>query len=405
MLLPLLLAQAVPAAPPPQRPDVIVVAPRDGLAKCIARGCAPADEAAAALAAANAEYLAGDYRAARRTVGASLARLRGQARAHPQAVADLLDGAARLDAHLGEFDAHLTEMRRALLIVRDAYGATDARTIARRAGLADAYLTAGRQQQGFAEWAGAVEDADRGTNAELAWRTRLRFATALVRQSRGGDERQRVERLLAPVLASIDPSLNGYRLAARAVMAKLAARRGDDRPLAAVAAELATAAPAPVLVAAEQARVAGFRPVEDSCEPTNPGTTGAHARIGGGGGGITTLLGCGNANEQRTAQPFEKQWLDMSFDVAADGSVGNVRVARQSGQIEGPWIDEVVKTVGARRYAPRPNGAPTTRVERYTLTARFYMPTGTRIPVREAKPVIEVVDISADRAPYLAASR
>ena len=97
---------ALQAAPASEHPPIIVTGQkiRDAKANlrdCIARNCPPDEEIDAALALAEAELLAGEYRDARTTLLASLKRNKDEAARYPIPVSDLYRANGKVAAHLG----------------------------------------------------------------------------------------------------------------------------------------------------------------------------------------------------------------------------------------------------------------------------------------------------------------
>jgi hypothetical protein len=386
----LIAAQSAPAAAAasPQHDVVVTARPladtARALEQCIARHCRPDEDVQASLAHAENQFVAGDYRSARRTLLAARGRDRRFARQYPVPVSDLLRAGSRIAAHLGETRDYQIETIDTLDALRAGLPASDARVLEQRIEVADMFVTVGRFDAATPIYADVERAAHRLGLAVLEGAAALRPATIVLRSGAAPpDARRDALRSLDRLAADPRPAMASSAMVARVVRAQYQARQGDSRPLDALIADLRRreANVAPVLVFAPPIDLAGPPRATTSTDNGPPVRD------------ILSRLPVGS---------FDHQWIDVSFWVRPDGTVGDVDVTRQSVPTVAEWDRPVLTSIAQRRYLPLslPPGDPgVLRVERYTYTSSFDdTATYTRIRVRDGAPRLEMLDLTLDDA-------
>lgn len=387
MILTLLLAQAV-ASP---TADVVVVGRRleTELAACIARHCPVAEDAAHSLALARRQFVDGEYARARRTLADAVGRNRRFARTDPLPVAALWREKARVEAHLGEFDAQRASAVELYATQRQGLRADDPERLTGLIEIGDVDFHLGRARSAEGFYREALTLADRTGAKQVAAIARLRLAGTAMARTPGGPtaEDERAARAwLGPVIGAGDPTLAAFDWPARLLLARLAEKRGRAGQVDALLATLPrNARPAPRLVSADPVRLDRLGGM-DCADPA--------ARLPDGGTG--SGAGCSNPQNRWLTTVVARQWIDIGFTVDAAGRVTDAEVVRQSDRYTGGWADLVLTSVRTRRYAVAPgmtDAAPIIRLERFTLTAPYETNFGTRIRSRAPGLVIESADL------------
>ncbi|MBX3594014.1 hypothetical protein [Sphingomonas sp.] len=346
---------------------------RRALEACLARKCPPLEDMAASLRYAEAQFVAGQYQGARKTLKGATDRNRGFAAEHPREVAGLYRAASRVAAHLGEGDE--SESR--------AFGMMRAM----KAGLPDqspevllARLEVAKTQANFNKVAGAIITLEGVCSAAEASGQRLIYGIAAIRLAALKDivgGKSEAKRLLRPITGWTEPEMAQVRFAARLLLARL-----EDGPEAMdkLIAELRSApGQPPVLLKMAPLKIDWYDP------------RGARQGVGE----VATVK-----VEQWYQPRVDQKWADIGFWVRPDGTVDDVDVLRESGA-EKFWIDPIVAQTKSRVYAKaaNPAGPAVYRVERFTLTALWDKLTGTHQRVRAPAYRVERLDLTADPAP------
>lgn len=357
-----LLLQAT-ATPEPQGNDIVVVArsAQAALDACIARACPPDQEIKAALVVASRAFLAGDYAGARRTLLDTRGRNAKFDKIYPLPVSDLhraLNTLANLDgrpgaARLSALDA--TDALRAglkpddplILLQRlDTAGqlAREARIIAARQIYEDVIKRAGKA--GYP-----------GVEAEAMFQAASLYAAlgSVNPNFRGAavDWANRLEKRREPEFA---PYREGIALV-KLQVAAMQAHGSRDRTLA-------TAKPLETREAFLLHEPAVTFNVSDQRLALVPG---------------------GNNRPE---------WADVAFWVQPDGSVRDPQVIGRSSSPPGSWLGIKTEAVAKRRYAPF-TGAAIYRVERYSMVYSFGLQTGSHMPSRSARGLLNTTDVTA----------
>jgi hypothetical protein len=372
----LLLQAAVGAAPVPVATgaeragsDVVVSAQRldqteAALAACVARRCAPVADINATIAHADNQFIAGDFRGARRTLLASKGRNQGHARDFPVAVSELL----RVDAFVAQLVGEDAYARIGTLdsvsALKKGLAAGDQRIAAQRLEVAAIFARQGRKS------AITMLDAITDTAAERGWpkleaEARLRAAavyagTATRDLTFLGEARRR----LAALRAMTAPAARPYIDAAVLVDARLAQISGDKDALA---------------VARSAAKTAR---VDQAIMVYTPAVDLGQAFTGG---------------NVRPLHDTRDQWVDLRFNVAPDGSVRHLSEVGRGKRAEGRWIKVAADSVANRQYLPlaqASDGPGIERVERFLLTAALDSTVDSRIRVPVGRPRLQSVDLT-----------
>ncbi|TPG54859.1 tetratricopeptide repeat protein [Sphingomonas glacialis] len=385
----LALTAATPAAAqqakpvPTTGPDIVVTGAslkdaEAALARCLEQHCPPDRDIAATLAVAETQFVAGDYQAARTVMLKSIGRNQRHAKSYPVAVSDLLRAHSRVAAHLGEQGAYRSGALDVISALKAGMPETDPRVLDARIELADAYLKTGRSDGAIDLYQTVAHRAHDLQLAQVEGNALLRVAAAYMAMSQSRNDAFFSAALTAcdKVMALHDPAAAPFVGAARLLKAKLAVKKGDpgaiDR-LVDTYRTLAVDAKIPILLYAPK-----IQQPELSGRETADGETLNKMAIG----------------------DFEGQWVDVGFEIDANGKTSDAEVLRQSPTLSGNWIKPILTAIAGRRYAPLATGRQAIpRVERYTYTAGWTTMTGSRIRVRSPIPTIEILDLSRNPPP------
>ncbi|MGY2735297.1 hypothetical protein [Sphingomonas sp. UYP23] len=385
-LVALLTTAAAPAQQPLPAPstggrDIVVTGTplkdlRTALARCLDQHCPPDKDIDATLAVAEAQFVAGQYRDARATMLKSIDRNRRFAKTYPEPVSDLYRAHSRVAAHLGEDGAYFGSALDVVSTLKAGFPDDDWRVLGAKIELGDAYFKTGRFEDAVGLYRSVARRAHELHLGRAEGMALLSIANAYVAASRVRNDGYYAAALKAcdAVRAATDPAIAPFGAAATVLKAKLAVKAGDPGAVGQLVATyrtLANGATKPVLLYA----------------PTIDRPLLAYLEFPDG-----EAMKGGDHN-------FADQWVDIGFSIASDGTVDEAEVLRQSPQYSGKWAQPVVAAIRGRRYAPNATGPGTSRVERYTYTAKWEFETGSRIRARRPVPKIEVLDLTRDPAP------
>jgi len=379
-----LLFLAAPAVAQ-DRADVVVTGKRlettaAALEACIARRCPPDEDIRATLAHAENQVVAGDYKAARGTLGKSIGRNKGEAKGYPVPVGDLYRASSRVAVSLGEGDSFRVNTIDSLDALKAGLPDTDPRVLAQRLEVGDMFARVGRTDAAIDTYGQVERQARKLDLYFLNGAARLRAASLRVRTAedapKGTGFYADALRALDAIVAETDPRQAGFAYVARVMKAQLMARRGDGAALDAIIAQ-SKALPRPVLLSSKPIEVDN-RPDVAAIRDEVPERE-----------SLTRLA----------VLPFDDQWIDVSFWIKLDGTVEDVDIARQSPRLAGSWTKPVLASVRSRRYAPLKLGGNVDgllRVERYTFTSFMdNTASGTRLRVRSGIGRIDMLDLTA----------
>lgn len=380
-----LVAAAAVSQPPQQPAPQIVVtgksiaSARAALDRCIAAGCKPIQEVAATIALAEAQYLEGDFGAARRTAKSGLKRNRQFASSIPIELSNLTRVSARMAAHLGLADEMRHESINNVAMLRKHVGPANRNALFARAEMGDSFLQSGRPIAAREIYADMARDAAGLGVYDMEGLALLRLAALdlqLARSARG--EAGRAAQSIGYLRASTRPEHAVYAQAATVLDAVMLARDGEDSKLENAIARL-RATPGPELIYAPPIKLAGA------------------PDLAAGNDGVA--LSQGDPRKEAPRFGVADNWFDMGFHVAADGRVSDIQVLRSGKRFDGRWYAPVARSVAGRRYTASssdPTAAGAYRVERYTLTYPLATGSGTHLVQRGLTPMISRIDLTAD---------
>ncbi|MEZ0242234.1 MAG: hypothetical protein ACAH11_02585 [Sphingomonas sp.] len=377
------LLWAVPAAAQDdgsQNPTIVVTGQsladsERALRDCIARNCPPDEEAAATIAHAENQFVAGDYKAARATLLRGSGRLKRHGREYPVPVSDLLRANSRVAAHLGEGEAYRVGALDVLATLKSGLGEDDPRVLVARVEVADSLAQFGRFDLAEQRYNDVIRQARRLNLPVVEGFAMLRIASmrAQMAEEDPSKWRKRAYESIDALINSPKPEHKPFARAASVLRTRLAVQSGDKAAVDRMIADMRSHPTSqPVLLYAESIK-----------PPQQSGRAGAN--------GSVTMRGA--------TQDFDDQWVDISFWVSPDGTTTDVDVLRQSDHFDSAWAAPIMASIRTRRYAPLkldPSDPGILRVERYTLTSRWTTNTGSRLRDREATPRIEMLDLSAE---------
>ncbi len=345
---------------------------RRALAECLARKCPPNEDVDATLAHAENLFVAGDYKAARRTTLAAIARNRRHAAAHPVPVSDLYRANGRIAAHLGEGHSYESSTNAVTRALKAGVPDGDIRIIGAELEKAGMYASLGRTERARQIYAAMQRKARQLGRDDIAAHIRLR--SAWLHNLEGDKVFARAA--LKEIAADRTPAARTARATALVLLARLDRERGKPVAADTLAAELrALSGDQPMLLYSPRVD----RPTNAAADrPTNI------ARV-------KTDTGL----RQMPMQRFEKQWVDVGFRIGPEGRVGEVEMLRSQGPTD--WAKPVLQAIAGRLYSPAGGSEGHYRVERYSLTSLWdYTGTGSRRRQRSPQARIEMLDLTAE---------
>lgn len=378
-----------PVPPEASRPGEVVVTARprdaaDALRDCLTRKCSPDEDIKATLDQSATQFVNGDYQGSRATLYASRKRNGRFAKQYPVQVAALHGAITMVSAHLGDGAAAWSGRLDRLSALKAGLPDGDMRVLLGRIDLGDGYVFAGRYIAAIEEYRDTAARARKSDLPTIEGAALLREARLLVRLAEANPQipPKRAQAAVAALVGRTDPALAPYATAARTLQAQLATARKH----AAIDGTIAAYRPAgpthtPQLLYAPPIDLAKASLAGDTNEPNAAGEYGVQL----------------NALSRMAMDDFEKQWIDVAFQIGADGRVSDVRVERESPSLDGDWAKAVTRSIAGRRYAPMKieHGDSIARLERYTFTSLWDMSTGSRIRVRSGKPRVEAIDLTS----------
>ncbi len=370
----------------------------DALKSCIAKSC-PADaDIAAALAHAENQFVAGDYRDAKTTLKKAIGRNQKFRAEFPVEVSGLYRASSRVAEHLGEAD----EYRLRLLDMRDTLRASfpsdNAQVLSAQLEVADSRVRLGYPDNALAIYADVEKAALKAGHNQIATFAKLRsllLIYAVGEEYASKSDKTLARKGLAEMVAQPLPGAEDYTLVAEIALARLDRKEGRaDSTQAIMKRLIERGADRPLLLSTQPIAMPkspyGERTTTGQQAPLNMG----YSRIDGG-----SLPPPQNILSQ-VPRNFEDRWMDVGFWVTADGTVNDVEVLRTEGS--GDWTRLVTDAIQTRQYAPLRDKKGAAHpgfylVERYTYTARYMEEiTGSRIARRSTQPRIERIDLTPE---------
>lgn len=353
---------------------------RDRLAACLARNCPPDEDIDATLALAEALFVDGDYRDARRTILGSLSRNRRHARGYPEPVSDLNRANARVARHLGldrDADFSTREILRAL---RAGLPTEDHRHFTARLEIAESVARFGYRY-------------DRYNDSQIELRELIRRARAAGRDDvvamaelrnlwldyLQGPFRAPPSAALLEMARSSDPRRS---IGARMQMIRIYNRRGERARAEALVAELGQSG---------QRRRLLYDPPYQLSQQGSEGLNAMLQRLA-----LEGRLTSGSNLADRLVDNFDDKWIEVGFWVNPEGRVEGLEIVRQ--RSNAGWARPLIESIRGRRYALADTSSY--RLERYTYTSGYRQQgSGTHTQQRSPAARVEYFDLSEGATP------
>lgn len=377
------LAQRPRPTPASASPDIVVTGrplkeAQAELTRCIEQRCPPDQDVAVTLAVAETQFVAGDYRGARATMYKALGRDHRYASSYPVSVSNLLRAYSRVAAHLGEEETYFSSARGVVSALKAGLPDTDWRVLGAQVELGDAFARTKQLDTAIDMYRKVAQRARSLGLGRIEGFALLRIASSYAAASVIPKDDFHLDALKAcdVVIANTDPGVVPFGHAAELLKARLLVQPGDpgaiDR-LIAIYRTVAGAAKTPVLL---------YAPPIAQLDRSGDYYAGS------------------NTMSQLSTDAFDGQWVDISFEIAPDGTVIDVAILRQTGKTSNDdWVKAVTAAITGRRYAPLEATSPASfRVERYTFTSAWIRAPTSRLRMRSPLPRIESLDLSREPA-------
>ena len=368
------------------------------LKNCIAVKCSPDADVRAAIAHAENQFVAGEYRDAKSTLKKAIGRNGRYRNQFPVELSYLYRASGRVAEHLGETD----EYRLRLLDMRDTlrsnFPADDAKVLSAQLEIADSRVKLGYPDNALAIYADVEKAALADGQNQIVTLARIRanlLTYAMGESEAYKPDMKRARAGLAEIVNRPLPGSEDFSLVAEVALARIDRKEGRRDSTDTIMRRLvAFGADRPILLSAEPIDL----PKSPYGERTNSGQS-APLNVGESRFEGASMPAPQNVLSQ-IPRNFEDRWVDIGFWVAADGRVDDVEVLRTEGP--GDWTKLVTYSIQSRQYAPIRNKDGATHpgfymVERYTYTARYMEDiTGSRIPRRSTQARIERIDLTPE---------
>lgn len=362
-------------------PDIVVTAvslkdAKAALKACVDQHCTPDKDIAATLAVAETQFVGGDYKGARSTMGASIHRNHRFAKDYPVPVSNLLRANSRVAVHLGQETEYFSGALDVVSALKSGLPENDPRVLGAQVELGDAYAKTGRIDSAVDLYRKVARRAHALDMPRIEGDALLHVAAIYVAAAgvQNGTYYLAAIDATNALIANPDPRLGLFGQAAAILKAKLAIKHGDLGAIDRLIASYTKGKPATAAILLYAPSIG----LPDS--PNNDSTSG------------------GTLNKL-TSSNFDDQWVDISFQVGPDGKVTDTEVLRKSPKLSGDWVKPIITAVSGRRYAPLASDSPGFfRIERFSFTSALTTVTGSRLLVRSPVPRIESVDLSRDPA-------
>lgn len=384
-LLALILAAPIASPPPmpPPEPPITITGTRlkDYAAAadaCVAGPCSPKKDIVVSIRYAEALFRGGDYIGARGVLAKAVRRQAGAGAVEPVALSQLYLAQANVAAHYGEQRDVRTATYASARVTHEFLPEGSPDRLWADLRVADLRLGNDRRD-GFSAYRKVAADARATGHPAIAVAADLHYAWALHKTKLDSE----ALRLLAGLAATPGEEARPYRLVARVLAARIDRERGDKAAIDAVLRDIAGEPDPgqPLLVYSPPLPTPGNEDYRNPFDvPVNTG--------------------------DKSNDSIGLQWVDIGFGIAADGTVDAPEVLRSSRS--SAWASPLVKMIAHRRYTPSATPAMAAlgddapghyRIERYTLTADFSVPTGSLIRRRSRDPHYEQLDLTDGNAP------
>lgn len=357
-------------------PVIVVTARREtkaALEACLLRHCPVREDAMASIGHAQAEFAAGRYGEARKTLLSALGRNRNATAQDPRALSALWYALARVTLHNGDMQEYRKAALRSGTILAKATSVTPAERQMGELQIGDALAASNDPEGGVRHYRRIAATARANGDTELAELMDLRVIHVRTGLSSRPQARDEFERRSAD--ATLTPRA---RMVASALAAQLGGKRDgalvdklSDVPVQPADAD-------PQLLWAPKDRLVEQREAI------------ARARAAG----DFTLLAM---LQPRSSDMSRYQWADIGFWIRPDGQVEDVAMLRSGGREK--WTQDVVAFVQGRRYAPfeaAPGAKGRYKIERVTLTFEHATPSNSLIRRRSGLPSYQFEELKLE---------
>lgn len=318
-------------------------------AACRQARCPIRQDVAATVAYASKLFEDGAYVKAKQALVAGINRVKHRSGEAPLVVAQLYAATARLSEHEGDQDLTRVAYMKGLDLLRQQLPTSNITRMATEVRYGDWLLSRGDRDGARDRYRAVIA----GANDDARVVAQLRLAQILA----SGNERSEAAAILTGLTMAPDPYT---RQAAAALLSRL--RLGDPKSAAGAAAINARAADVPMLISAPPfPRPGQFADPRDNYSQDYQAYSAADT------GGPPTIM---------------TSWVDVAYRINPDGSVSDVRVERSSHGRN--WAAPLLSYIAGRRYSVTEQGRE--RVERFTLTADYYVRIGSLIRRRSVAP-------------------
>lgn len=373
---------ALAQTPPPfNRNEIVVVGAkiadlRADVERCEAGGCTVREDVIATIRYAEAAFLEGKYFDAHKALGRAVLRTRKGEDSDPFAIVELQTARANVARHYGEPNAEWRAVGTVARIM-ERHAPQSPTALMARLRLIDANF---RRDQGVVEHSGAYNIAQLKALSEEALEANLPLIALRADLSRASilystRQREDARALLGRIVESTVPDSGFLRLSAEILAMRLDLRDGNSSKVDALIAKLSQEQKQlePTLLWAPE------NPLPENSVYVGRRDLGPFAS----GAGSTSY------------STVPTRWVDIGFAIGSDGRVESVEVLR--GSSNPIWAKPLTVAIAKRRYSPAAGPddlAGRYRIERYTMTADFVVPPGSRIRRRAGMPRFERLDLT-----------
>lgn len=350
------------------------------LTACVQRHCPVDADIAATLAYADAAFVAGAYKPARKALSASIGRNRAAAPDHPEMLSELYRAYATVSKHLGEADSYRQGTWNIERTARISPKSTDEERLAARIEVADMKVSMEEPRDALEAYAAISRDAHAAHLAVMAGHADIRMAKMLYAYRRKREARA----LLIDLTTRPGPDMAAFRLGARLLLQQVD-HPGEKPDMAALAAD-------PEGLPDQGAQALIWTPPADANDDA------AQAAVG-------RQTSTASHVAYHEGESFDDTWIDVGFHVNPDGTVQDAQILRSSRGREAGWAKAELARIAGRLYTPLKPGVVSPnadRTERLTFTSRWTTSLDwqkTNIPHRDGIARVERVDLTPDAGP------
>ena len=378
-----LVASASVQTPPPAPPTTIVVTGRRlpdyraALEACLARNCPPNEDIDATMVLAEALFIEGQYREARRVILRSISRNHDEARNFPEPVSDLYRANARVARNLGMDRQARFATVEILETLQTGIPVEDHRHFTARFEIAQTLIAFGEYRHAYRMLGELAERARAAGRDDVVARAELRqMWISRIFQPRGSAP----SRELLELARSPDPRRS---IGAKMLLVRVYSENGNTREADRLMTELGRTTGRRQLLVNPDYELLQRDDVEGNAQRAESIYAAKNLQ-----GSMLVMANLG----ARMPGNFEEKWINVTFWIRPDGRVEDVEIVRRRG--DASWAAPLIRSIRGRRYAPS-EGASTYRLERYTYTAGYQdQGIGTRTTTRSPRARVEYFDLS-----------